>query len=54
MAKLYWRMKINNKWTWTAATDQNTIVMAPTVEAIIMHHGVVENFNNLNKLEEEE
>lgn len=54
MAKLYWRVKINNVWTWKPATDDNTIIIAPTVEAIVMHHGVVENFKNLDNLQEEE
>ena len=54
MAKLYWRVKINNVWTWQPANDENTIIIAPTVEAIVMHHGVVERFNNLHILEEEE
>ena len=34
MAKLYWRVKINNKWTWIAADDENTTIVAPSVEAI--------------------
>jgi len=25
MAKLYWRVKRNGKWTWLAATEDNTI-----------------------------
>ena len=25
MAKLYWRVKRNGKWTWIAATKDNTI-----------------------------
>jgi len=25
MAKLYWRVKRNGKWTWLAATDRNTM-----------------------------
>ncbi len=24
MAKLYWRIKLNDKWTWVAATEENT------------------------------
>ncbi len=24
MAKLYWRLKVNGKWTWIAATESNT------------------------------
>ena len=24
MAKLYWRIKRDGKWTWTAATPENT------------------------------
>lgn len=24
MAKLYWRVKIDGKWTWVAANDRNT------------------------------
>jgi len=24
MAKLYWRVKKNGKWTWVAATNANT------------------------------
>lgn len=24
MAKLYWRIKKNEKWTWVAATEANT------------------------------
>lgn len=37
MAKLYWRVKINGKWTWVAATDDNTIIAAPSVSAAMMH-----------------
>ena len=36
MAKLYWRVKIDGKWAWRAADDDNTIIVAPTVHAIIM------------------
>jgi hypothetical protein len=25
MAKLYWRVKRDGKWTWLAATDRNTM-----------------------------
>ena len=25
MAKLYWRIKKNQKWTWVAATERNTM-----------------------------
>lgn len=25
MAKLYWRIKKNEKWTWVAATERNTM-----------------------------
>lgn len=25
MAKLYWRYKKNGKWTWVAATEENTL-----------------------------
>ena len=25
MAKLYWRVKRDGKWTWIAATDSNTM-----------------------------
>ena len=27
MAKLYWRVKKNGKWTWVAATEGNTGLM---------------------------
>lgn len=27
MAKLYWRIKRNGKWTWVAATPENTMYM---------------------------
>ncbi len=27
MAKLYWRVKKNDKWTWVAATADNTGLM---------------------------
>ena len=27
MAKLYWRVKVNGKWTWTKATIENTTLM---------------------------
>ncbi len=27
MAKLYWRLKKNGKWTWVAATESNTGLM---------------------------
>ena len=54
MAKLYWRVKISGKWQWTAATDQNTIIVAPSVDAIIMHHGIVENFKNSREIINEE
>ena len=25
MAKLYWRVKRNERWTWVAATNENTM-----------------------------
>ncbi len=25
MAKLYWRVRKDGKWTWTAATESNTL-----------------------------
>ena len=25
MAKLYWRLKVNGKWTWVAADESNTL-----------------------------
>lgn len=54
MAKLYWRVKRNNMWTWIAADDENTIIVAPTVEAIMMHPNHVENFSIIQMIEEEE
>ena len=34
MAKLYWRVKVNGKWTWLAATEDNTIEDAYEIELI--------------------
>ena len=54
MAKLYWRVKKNNEWTWIAAEDSNTIIVAPTVEAIMMLPTKGVNFISSVVLKEEE
>ena len=57
MAKLYWRVKVNDVWTWVAATNDNTIIISPAVEAVMMHEGpenawVELNYNNPEAEEE--
>lgn len=54
MAKLYWRVKINNIWTWAAATDLNTIIIAPTVDAIMMAPELLDGFKEQVRAMEEE
>eukprot|EP00661_Eupelagonemidae_sp_cell13_P018795 gene18795-biopygen907 len=54
MAKLYWRVKVNGSWTWQPATDDNTIVMAPSIEAIAMCPGRLWNLQVRPWLELEE
>ena len=58
MAKLYWRVKMTNKlgtkWTWIAADDENTIIIAPTVEAILMSKFADGTYKEFDKQEEEE
>jgi len=34
MAKLYWRVKRDGKWTWVAATDSNTMEDDETMELV--------------------
>ncbi len=34
MAKLYWRVKRDGKWTWVAATDSNTMEDEKTMELV--------------------
>lgn len=57
MAKLYWRVLVDGKWTWKAATNDNTIIISPAVEAVMMHEGpenawVELNYNNPEAEEE--
>ena len=54
MAKLYWRVKINNRWTWAPATDLNTIIVAPSVEAVMMHPKLLDGFKEQIRAMEEE
>jgi len=35
MAKLYWRVKRDGKWTWIAATDSNTMEDGKAMELFI-------------------
>ncbi len=44
MAKLYWRVKKNGKWTWVAATADNTGLMGeydPEYAAYVYDNPVV-------------
>ena len=34
MAKLYWRVKRDDRWTWIAATDVNTMEDDDTIELV--------------------
>ncbi len=34
MAKLYWRVKKDGKWTWVAACDSNTVEDEETMELV--------------------
>ena len=34
MAKLYWRIKKDGRWTWVAANDSNTVEDDDTMELI--------------------
>ena len=34
MAKLYWRIKRNGKWTWEPVHEDNTVFLGPFLESI--------------------
>lgn len=44
MAKLYWRIKRNDKWTWVAATPENTEMKACGFPAYIGPHQLLDDY----------